>query len=258
MRPQPIHFLVGACVLALLVAAGLYADKVYEAPQPPPEIIQTIKGPVVLYKQAQAGELITAPDLGTIYYLNQDLKRVVFPDEQTFLSWYPDFSLVKHIPQELLESFPLSGRNATIRPGTWLVKIESSPQVWVIAFPNTLLWLADGEPQVQAMFGSDWSKRVVDVPEYFFGNYTQGPAIKGTAGYPAGFLVHFGASNEFYLITPDGQRLVSEAGMQANHLQARFAVEVEQPLDIVAGPVLDSAEPRWNSPDSLEQAADRR
>ena len=150
---QPIHLLVAACALALLLAAGLYADMVYVPPEAPPEIIYTVKGPVMLHKKAQAGELITAPNLGTIYYLNRDLKRVVFPDEQTFLSWYPDFSEVKTIPQELLESFPLSGRNATIRPGTFLVTIPSSPQVWMIGFPNSLFWLADGEEQVKTLFG---------------------------------------------------------------------------------------------------------
>lgn len=231
---------------------------VYVPPEAPPEIIYTIKGPVVLYKQAQAGELITAPNLGTIYYLNRDLKRVVFPDEQTFLSWYPDFSEVKTIPQELLESFPLSGRNATIRPGTFLVTIPSSPQVWMIGFPNSLFWLADGEEQVKALFGEDWASRVVDIPEYYFANYTEGVEINGTTTYPAGLLVKARSNGQYYLITPEGQRLVSEEGMKANHLQARFALELDEPLELpFSGTTIEGFEHRWGSPDTLEQAADR-
>lgn len=257
-RLQPIHLLVGACALALLIAAGLYADLVYVAPEAPPEIIYTIKGPVVLYKKAQAGDLVTAPNLGTIYYLNQDLKRVVFPDEQTYLSWYPDFANVKTIPLDLLESFPLSGRNATIRPGTFLVTIPSSPQVWMIGFPSSLFWLSGGESQVQTLFGPDWASRVVDIPEYYFANYTEGIEISGTTTYPAGLLIKARSNGQFYLVTPEGQRLVSGEGMKANHLQERFALELDEPLDLpFSGTTIETYEPRWGSPDVVEQSADR-
>lgn len=258
MKPNQTHLLVGACVLVFLVAAGLYADMVYKAPEAPPKVIYTIKGPVVLHETAQAGDLVTAPNLGTIYYLNNDLKRVVFPDEQTFLSWYPDYSAVKTIPQDVLESFPLSGRNATIRPGTYLVKIQSSPQVWMIGFPSTLFWLSGGESQVQTLFGADWSSRVVDVPEYFISNYGEGIEISDTDTYPAGLIVHIKSNDQYYLVTPEGQRLINEAGMTANHFNKRFVIEREETLNrSLVGPTVETYEPRWGSPDPAEQAADR-
>lgn len=249
--------LVAACVLSLLLAASLYADKVYVAPKAPPKMIYTIKGPVVLYDDAAPGDLITAPNLGTIYYLNHDNKRVVFPDEQTFLSWYPDFSEVKTVTKEKLESFPLSGINATIRPGTLLIKIQSAPQVYLIGFQKTLYALK-GEQQALELFGADWAKRVVDLPEYYFVNYDEGIELSGAALLPAGIVYRALSNHQTYLLTPDGQRAINDEGLKANHVSERFIISLPQPLDLpFSGPTVTNFEPRWGSPDTLEQAADR-
>ena len=250
-------WLVALCVLLLLLAASLYADKVYVPPQPPPKMIYTIKGPVVLYDDAAPGDLITAPNLGTIYYLNQDGKRVVFPDEQTFLSWYGDFGAVKTITQERLESFPLSGRNATIRPGTWLIKIQTAPEVYLIGFQKTLYALS-GEAQAIELFGADWSKRVSDVPEYFFSNYDEGLPLAGADVLPAGVVYRAQSNNQTYIITPEGQRAINADGLSANHFAERFIITLPEPLNrVFSGPTVTRFEPRLGSPDSLEQAADR-
>lgn len=250
-------WLVAGCVLSLLAAAGLYADKVYEPPQPPPRMIYTIKGPVVLHETAQNGDLVTAPNLGTIYYINTDGKRVVFPDEQTFLSWYPDFSSVKTISLEVLESFPLSGRNATIRPGTLLIKIQSAPFVYLIGFQKTLFSLAS-EQQAQAIFGDAWQERVVDVPEYFFVNYDDGIVLPDISTLPGGFVYRAESNDTTYIVTPEGQRVIDEQGLQANHINERFVVHRAEPLDLpLSGPTVSGYEPRWGSPDTLEQINDR-
>ena len=135
MRPTPKLFSI---FLSLILVACQSNPDSGEKSTAPPNIIYTIKGPVVLHDHAQSGELITAPNLGTIYYLNNKQERLVFHDEQTYLSWYKDVKAVKTIPLDTLEKYPLSGRNATIRPGTYLITIPSSPQVWLIGHPNTV------------------------------------------------------------------------------------------------------------------------
>ncbi len=257
MQDARKSLLVAACLVAIILAAATYADMVYVAPTAPPQMIYTIKGPVVLYEDAQAGDIITAPNLGTLYYLNQDRKCVVFPDEQTFLSWYPDFSGVKTVTQEKLESFPLSGRNATIRPGTLMVKIQSAPFVYLIGFQKTLYSLKSEEQAVE-LFGADWSSRVVDIPEYYFVNYDYGIELSGIESLPAGFVYRATSNQQVYLITPEGQRLIDEAGLLANHIADRFILTFEQPLDLpLAGPTISTPEPRWSSPDTVEQAQDQ-
>lgn len=250
----PVALLITA-VIAVLIAGGLYARSHYQAPEAPPQLIWTKRGAVLLYQKAEPGDVITSPEIDTIYYLNVEGKRVVFPDEQTYKSWYGDFSAVKYIPRNILESYPLSGRNATIRPGTYLVKVQSSPQVWTVAFPNVLFWFDQGESQVKSIFGETWQDRLVDIPEYYFTNYNQGPEL-GRLLYPAGTLLHIADSQQWYLVTPEGQRQVTSEGMKANHFQERFAVEIAQPLLLPLGPKLDAYEPRWGSPDQMEQSAD--
>ncbi len=259
MQRQQLNQGIAALALAaMLLAGGFYADKVYEPPEEPPTVVLTQNGPVILEKEAQPGDLLTAPDLKTIYYLNEQRERIVFPDPQTFESWYPDYSGVKHIARDYLESFPLSGRNATIRPGTWLVTIPSSSQVWMIGQPNHLHWLSGGEQQAVALFGEHWLERLVDLPEYYFANYVDAQPIDSTDTYPVGLLIHVKSNNQYYLVTSNGQRLVTEEGMQANHLQKRFAIEREEPVSFAQfGPPLDAYEPRWGSPDVFEQQADQ-
>lgn len=252
---KPPVALIAAIVLAVLVAGGLYAKKVYKAPEAPPQLIWTKRGAVLLYPKAELGDIITSPDIDTIYYLNREGKRVVFPDVQTYESWYGDFTNVKTIPRDVLESYPLSGRNATIRPGTYLVTIPSSPQVWMVGFPNTLFWLADGEAQVKILFGEQWQDRLVDIPEYYFANYGESTDWHTTL-FPSGFLVRATSNGKTYLITPEGQRVVTDKGMSENHFQERFIIEIEQPLELHVGPDLDGYEPRWGSPDINEQRAD--
>ena len=94
---------------------------------------------------------------------------------------------------------------------------------------------------------------MVDIPEYYFANYTEGVKINGTTTYPAGLLIKARSNSQFYLITPEGQRLVSEEGMKANHLQARFALELDEPLDLpFSGTTIEGFEYRWGSPDELK------
>ncbi len=253
------NILLSVVFLGAVAFAGIiYVNDRYIAPEAPPVVVNTNHGPVTLKdEKVSAGDLLTAPDLGTIYYLNDDLERVVFPDEQTFLSWYENFDDVKFISREKLESFPLSGRNATIRAGTLLVTIQSSPQVWLISHPNGLHWLKGGEEQVVSYIGENWQERLVDLPEYYIANYVQSVDLEDTRTYPAGMFVHAKSNDAYYLVTPEGQRQVTLEGMAANRLQKRFVLEIDEPLELpLGGPPLKEYEPRWSSPDVKEQEVD--
>src|SRR5680860_1268910 len=73
---------------------------------------------------AQAGDLIKMDGLSSVYYLDADGKRYVFPSESVYFSWYSDFSGVVTIPASELQTYPL-GANVTMRAGTSLVKITT-------------------------------------------------------------------------------------------------------------------------------------
>lgn len=163
---------------------------------------------------ASAGDLIKMAGNSSVYYLGSDGKRYVFPNSTTYFSWYNDFSGVVTIPASELQSYPLGG-NVTMRPGTKLVKITTDPSVYAVE-PNGTLRKIQSEAQASALYGTDWAKRVVDVPDAFFINYKMGAALTD-GSVPAGSLVKNAGSSSVYYYDGTNYRLVSsEAAFNAN------------------------------------------
>lgn len=165
---------------------------------------------------ASAGDLIKMDGLSSVYYLGADGKRYVFPNETTYFSWYADFSGVVTIPQSELESYPL-GANVTMRPGTKLVKITTNPKVYAVEPDGMLLHVAD-EATAATLYGANWAKRVVDVPDAFFTNYTESSETVSDDAYPTGSLIKEEGSATIYYINAAGeaQAIADEAAFLAN------------------------------------------
>ena len=162
---------------------------------------------------ASAGDLIKMEGNSSVYYFD-GAKRFVFPNEATYFSWYSDFSGVVTIPASELQSYQLGG-NVTMRPGTKLVKITTDPKVYAVE-ANGVLRHVQTEAQAIALYGTDWAKRVVDVPDAFFTNYSIGTAL-ASGNVPAGSLVkNAGSSNVYYFDGTNYRAIGSEAAMTAN------------------------------------------
>lgn len=153
----------------------------------------------VLAAEAHAGDLIKMNGLASVYYLGADSKRYVFPNETTYNSWYSDFSTVKTIAQSELESYSL-GSNVTVRPGTRLVKITTNPKVYAVEASGVLKGIPD-EATAKTLYGNDWAKRVSDVPDAFFTNYTLSSEAVSATAYTAGTLIKYAGSGDIYLTT---------------------------------------------------------
>jgi hypothetical protein len=175
---------------------------------------------------AEAGDLIKMEGLSSVYYLGEDGKRYVFPNEDTYFSWYSDFSSVVTISQSELESYPL-GSNVNIRPGTHLVKITTDPKVYAVEEGGSLRAIPD-EDTAETLYGANWADRVVDVPDAFFVNYTidEGNEVSADA-YPQGTLVKPQGGSDVYYINADGeaQPIADEAAFEANRFQWEFVTE---------------------------------
>ena len=125
------------------------------------------------------GSLIKGKSFSSVYFVGDDLRRYVFPNEKTFKTWYSNFSGVVTITDKELASFPL-GKNITYRPGIKLVKIESDPKVYVVENGGLLRWITT-EALAKELYGDLWNKEVDDIPVTFFTDYTIGdPIIKNT------------------------------------------------------------------------------
>ncbi len=193
MKKLRRFLVIGVLVLTVLATMGMYAP---------------------VKASASAGDLIKMAGLSSVYYLGSDGKRYVFPNESTYMSWYSNFDGVVTIPASELQSYPLGG-NVTMRAGTKLVKITTDPSVYAVE-PNGVLRKIQSEAQAAVLFGSNWNKRVVDVSDAFFTNYTIGSALANGAT-PAGSLVkNAGAANIYYYDGTNYRTIASEAAFNAN------------------------------------------
>ncbi len=110
-----------------------------------------------------------------VFYLADDGKRYLFPNRQTFDTWYADFSGIREISDEELSEIPLGG-NVTYRPGVRMVKVTSAPHVYAVAAGGVLRWVKS-ETVAAQMYGADWRTKVDDLPITLFTNYTMGQPI---------------------------------------------------------------------------------
>src|SRR3989339_410284 len=112
-------------------------------------------------KDLRAGSVIKGKGLSSLYYLGEDGKRYVFPNDKTYFSWFDDFSNVEEIELEDLYEYNLGG-NARYKPGKLLIKITTDPKVYAVSADGIL----------------HWNKMIDDIPDSFFTNYTIGDPIE--------------------------------------------------------------------------------
>ncbi len=126
------------------------------------------------------GDLIKGP-IDTVYYYAANGKRLVFPTEKTFKTWYADFSLVKTITSNELAAMALGG-NVTYRPGIKLVKVTTDPKVYAVSKGGILRWIKT-EALAMTLYGADWNTKIDDVPDAYFTNYKVGAPIEKASDY---------------------------------------------------------------------------
>src|SRR5680860_1541500 len=184
---------------------------------------------------ATSGDLIKMEGLSSVYYLGEDGKRYVFPNESTYFSWYSDFSGVVTITASELQSYPLGG-NVTVRPGTTLVKITTDPSVYAVE-ANGVLRKIQNESQAAALYGTDWNQRIIDLADSFFTNYTIGQPI-ADGEIPAGTLVKVaGAASVYYYDGTNYRSIVSEAAMYANRFRFANVIVIATSVSATGTPI---------------------
>jgi len=137
----------------------------------------------------RAGDLIKPPDDhnnattadAAIYYFGADGLRYVFPNSKTYFTWYSNFNGVKEVSAEQMGSIGIGG-NVTYKPGTRMIKIESSPTVYAIDGGGARRAIGS-EAVARALYGANWNHMIDDVPDAFFSNYPDGAAITSASDY---------------------------------------------------------------------------
>ena len=127
-----------------------------------------------------SGDLVKGSS-SAVYYVTTDGKRLAFPNEAAYFSWYADFSGVKMISDDDLAALPLAGL-VTMRPGVEIVKTESSSKVYAVSHGGTLRWITT-EAIAQTIFGADWINKIVTISDAFLTAYKYGIDITGAGQY---------------------------------------------------------------------------
>jgi len=199
----------------------------------------TFLGNFLLAAPAQAAlELVRSNDFGTVYYLDSRGFRHPFPNQTTYESWYgKDFSKVVTVGNDFLANYPLA-KNITIRPGTYLVKVRTAPQVYAIEQGGVLREI-QSEGIAEAIYGENWAARVVDVPDVFFGDYSVGQPIVHDYTVPDSILYYDTLTKKYYhknngILRP----FASDQAVSANHFKLSEALASDRSYYVRQRPIV--------------------
>jgi len=192
-------------------------------PEEPTEPEEPTPGEEPTYPSGlQSGDLIKGSNSPAVYILGSDGKRHVFPTDTVYFSWFKDFSAVKVISDADLAAIPL-GANVTMRPGTWLVKIQSLAPVYAVEPGGVIRWIETQELAEQ-LYGEIWNQIIVDVSDAFWPNYIKGDGIT-TLSHPSGALISYAGDGNNYYMDNGEKRPVSSTVFDANMFNSDFIVQ---------------------------------
>jgi len=170
----------------------------------------------------QVGTLVKRSDMSVVYFIDQDNRRHAFPNQTVYFSWFSDFSNVQTISAETLAAIPL-GSNVTMRPGTWLIKIQSDPKVYAVEPYGVIRWL-QSEAIASSLYGTDWNTRIVDIEPTFFGDYQTGSAVESLS-HPTGSVIQYADSPSDFFIDNGVRELISSDVFTNNLFQDKFVIK---------------------------------
>jgi hypothetical protein len=128
-----------------------------------------------------AGSLIKSTTAAAVYYCGNDGLRYVFPNFNTYNTWYSSFSGVQTLSDSAIADIALGG-NITYKPGIRLVKVQSMPKVYAVAQGGVLRWVAT-EAAATSLYGSNWNQQVDDLPDWAWVDYGVGSSIFSASDY---------------------------------------------------------------------------
>lgn len=181
------------------------------------------------------GLIVKRPDDGNpetdadsiVYTIGCDNTLHIFPDEQTFKTWWTNFDDMAFINGTFIAQHEL-GNRVTIRPGTWLIKQTSDPKVYAIEPDGVLRWLPD-ETTAAALYGENWAARVIDVPDAFFSDYTIGDDLTAEA-YPTGTIGYLPTTNQVVYLEGTGYRAFVEGSYSLMRFQSKFLIDLNDTI----------------------------
>ncbi|HOX97393.1 MAG TPA: hypothetical protein PL066_03540 [bacterium] len=196
---------------------------------------------------AYPGDLVKTPEYTTVYLFGYDGMRHYFPNEPTFKTWFYDFSKVKIVKLEDLIQLRL-GKNIVARAGVKLVKAYTAPDVYAVSY-NGVLHRVPDENVARQMYGVDWSKKIMDIPDVFWGDYVISGDDLTSAVYPLGTLIKYPNLAPVYLLSANGKRhLANEYAFYDNEYYWSSVLEVPESYVYADDSKINFREDNLNNP----------
>jgi len=145
------------------------------------EGISPVTGEVEQIDAVAAGDYIRGIYFNTVYYVDSEMRRRPFVNNQTFFTWQDSFDSVVVVTDATLASLDL-GVPMLPKAQVVMMKIQSDPKVYVIEGDNILRWV-QGETVAQELYGEDWSDYIIDVEPTFFARFKMGEGVSSAQDY---------------------------------------------------------------------------
>ncbi len=160
-------------------------------------ILAIVLGGVIISSPVFAlGDLVKSSDSSTVYYLDGNNIRHPFPTESIYKSWYSSFDGIADLSPKEISKYPLGG-NVTLRPGIFIARFATDQNYYAVE-PGGILRLIADDSLLLEIYGDDWQKRVVKIPDAFFGDYSIGDPVKHNYELPDGLVYQLGKDGGYF------------------------------------------------------------
>lgn len=116
-----------------------------------------------------------------VYYVGSDGKRHAFPNERVYFTWYANFDGILELDGGTMATIVL-GSNVNYRPGMRMVKFTTVNKVYAVGRYGQLRWVTS-EDVARTLYGTDWNRKIDDINDAFFTDYTFGADITSASSY---------------------------------------------------------------------------
>jgi hypothetical protein len=125
------------------------------------------------------GHYIKGSSWSTVYYVDGAVRRP-FLDTQTYFTYADSFDDVVEVSDAVLADYTI-GSPMLPRANTVLIKVQSVNKVYALEEDNgsaVLRWISTEELAI-ALYGSNWSDYVIDVPVTAWSHFIFGESLSG-------------------------------------------------------------------------------
>ena len=158
-----------------------------------------------------------------VYYIGDDGKKYIFPDNKTYFTWHEDFEEIIEVSLSVLDEYE-DGGVIPYREGVKLITHQNTAKIYAVEPGGIIRWIKKLEI-AEDLYGSNWMELVQDtLPGLFSASYTLGTDISDKL--PTGTIIKEVGGDDYYYIENGLRRKMSAQTLEYNNINIKYAVEL--------------------------------